>query len=36
MKEIIYCHEHITLDLSQVKNDKDYSVDIIEETIFRI
>lgn len=33
MKEIIYCHEHITLDLSQVKNDKDYSVDIIEETI---
>lgn len=33
MKEIIYCHEHITLDLSHVKNDKDYSVDIIEETI---
>lgn len=33
MKEIIYCHEHITLDLSDAKNDKDYSLDIIEETI---
>jgi len=33
MNEIIYCHEHITLDLSHGTKDSDYSVDIIEETI---
>jgi len=33
VKEITYSHEHMTLDLSKVKNDKDCKLDVIDETI---
>lgn len=33
IKEIIYCHEHTTIDLSGVKKDIDCRLDNIEETI---
>lgn len=33
MKEIIYSHEHVTIDLSSVKNDNDCKLDNKEQTI---